>query len=123
MNNKVRKNAFYNCKNPNQGSEKKVLTICSAGLLRSPTLAWLLGQYNYNTRSCGIHDYALILLDDVLIHWADIIIFIHPELTEWHNINHNNIIIFNVPDIYNYKEPELIEILKKECITNGLINE
>ena len=119
----TRKNALYNCKNPFQGTEKKVLTVCSAGLLRSPTLAWFLGQHGYNTRSCGIHDYALIQLDDVLIHWADIIIFVHPNLTDTIDINHNNILIFNIPDDYNYKQPELIEIIKQECISYGLINE
>ena len=119
----IRKNAFHNCKNPFQGSEKRILTVCSAGLLRSPTLAWLLGQYNYNTRSCGVHDYALIQLDDVLIHWADIIIFVHPDIADEFDINHNNILIFNVPDQYDYKQPELLKILKQECITHGLINE
>jgi len=119
----IRKNAFHTCKNPYQGSEKKILTICSAGLLRSPTLAWLLGQYNYNTRSCGVHDYALIQLDDVLIHWADIIIFVHPDLADEFNIKHDNIIVFNVPDQYDYKQPELLKIFKQECIIHGLINE
>ncbi len=118
-----RKNAFHNCKNPFQGTEKRILTVCSAGLLRSPTLAWLLGQYNYNTRSCGMHDYALIRIDDVLIHWADIIIFVHPDLTDGFDINHNNIIIFNIPDQFYYKQPELLKILKQECITHGLIDE
>jgi predicted protein tyrosine phosphatase len=75
------KNRLYNCKNPYQGNYKKVLTVCSAGLLRSPTIAWVLSQdpWNYNTRSCGVHDYALIMLDDVLLTWADEIVVVDDE--------------------------------------------
>lgn len=120
-----RMNALHNCKNPYQGKEKKVLTVCSAGLLRSPTLAWFLSQHGYNTRSCGIHDYALIQLDNVLATWADIIIFVHPSIQAAVSgeIPDTEIFVFNIPDIYEYKEPELLEKLKLECIIAKLINE
>jgi len=62
----MRMNALHNCTNPHQGTSKKILTVCSGGLLRSPTLANVLHKnYNYNTRSCGVHDYALIQFDEV----------------------------------------------------------
>jgi len=119
-----RRNALYNCKNPYQGPEKRVLAICSAGLLRSPTVAWFLGQHNYNTRSCGIHDYALIQMDEVLLTWADIIIFVHPHLREDVTLtNVDNIFVFNIPDDFSYKQPELLDLIKQECIKHGLINE
>ncbi len=124
----TRMNALHNCKNPYQGKDKKVLTVCSAGLLRSPTLAWLLGNFNYNVRACGIHDYALVPIDSVLVAWADIIIFVHKDIYEdcplpYKSVKGKQIIIFDVPDIYAYKDPELLEILAKECANHKLIKE
>lgn len=119
----IRMNALHNCKNPYQGSEKKVLTVCSAGLLRSPTLAWFLGQHNYNTRSCGIHDYALIPLDQVLLEWADIIIFMHQSIRDALSTNFINkqVYVFDIPDIYGYKDKELLDKLNTQCIIHKLI--
>lgn len=36
-------------RNGYQGSYKRVLTVCSGGVLRAPTAAWVLGQEPYNT--------------------------------------------------------------------------
>ena len=48
-------NRLHNVRNPNQGPAKRVLCLCSAVLLRSPTVAWVLGKapYDYNTRAAG----------------------------------------------------------------------
>ena len=124
----TRMNALHNCKNPYQGKDKKVLTVCSAGLLRSPTLAWILGQHNYNVRACGIHDYALVPIDSVLVAWADIIIFVHPDIEfacplAYKYVKDKQIFTFNVPDIYEYKDPELVTILVKECENHKLIED
>ena len=123
----TRMNALHNCKNPYQGKDKKVLTVCSAGLLRSPTLAWILGQHRYNVRACGIHDYALVPIDSVLVAWADIIIFVHPDIEfscplPYKSMEGKQVIVFDVPDIYAYKDPELIAILTKECIDHKLLS-
>lgn len=122
----TRMNALHNSKNPFQGDFKKVLTVCSAGLLRSPTLAWILGQDKYNTRSCGIHDYALIEIDSILVHWADIIIFLHQDIFDicplpYKSVKNKQIIIFNIPDEYQFRDPKLIDLLKEECIKHNLI--
>lgn len=46
--------------NPYQGKDKKVLFVCSAGILRSATAARIYGR-KYNTRCAGTGlDYALI---------------------------------------------------------------
>ena len=72
----MRMNRLFNCSNPYQGKAKKVLCVCSAELLRSPTAAVILQQeYGYNTRAVGVEDsFALIPIDDVLIEWADEIV-------------------------------------------------
>lgn len=67
-------NRIFNSGNPNQGDYKRMLCVCSAGLLRSPTTAYVLSQapYNYNTRAAGlVADFALIPVDEVLLRWAE----------------------------------------------------
>lgn len=71
------RNRIHNSGNPYQGKYKRVLCVCSAGLLRSPTAAFVLSNepFNFNTRAAGINaDFALIPVDDVLIAWADEIV-------------------------------------------------
>lgn len=125
-----RNNALWNCKNPYQGKYKKVLTVCSAGLLRSPTIAWYLQSVSdWNCRAAGLHDYALIQVDDVLIEWADMIVCVDEDKYNLlkssfgDKLGNKPIYNFNIPDVYGYKEPELIEIIKNECIKQGIFNE
>ena len=47
-------NRLGNSRNIYQGKDKRVLCVCSAGLLRSPTAANVLHkEFGYNTRACG----------------------------------------------------------------------
>lgn len=67
-------NNIHNASNPHQGSYKHVLTVCSDGLLRSPTTALVLlqGPYNFNTRAAGIDSgHALIAVNIILLSWAN----------------------------------------------------
>lgn len=107
-------NRKYNSTNPNQGSAKKVLCVCSAGLLRSPTLAYVLGTKGLNTRAAGsTATFALIIADDVLIHWADEIVFVNKEnYEELSRTHHEDLIgksikILQIPDMYEYRHPQL----------------
>ena len=72
-------NQLANVGNPFQGKAKKVLCVCSAGLLRSPTLANVLHrQFGFNTRAVGYcQEYALIPISQALIWWADEIVFVN----------------------------------------------
>jgi predicted protein tyrosine phosphatase len=72
----MNKNRQHNLSNPHQGKAKKVLCLCSAGLLRSPTAANVLHrELGYNTRAAGtVKDYALIHADEALLLWADEIV-------------------------------------------------
>ena len=92
----TRMNALWNCKNPYQGDYKKILCVCSAGLLRSPTIAYVLGEMGFNTRAAGIYDYALISVDDVLLDWADVIVTAEEEhknhLTHIYDLSNKEII-------------------------------
>lgn len=111
-------NRLHNMRNPNQGDAKKVLCVCSAGLLRSPTLAWILSNepFNYNTRAVGTSsDYALIVLDEVQLQWADAVVFVDDgnfqaaryELAELiDNMEHH---VLKIPDIHKFRHPKLVE--------------
>lgn len=113
-------NRLWNVKNPAQGTTKKVLCVCSAGLLRSPTAAVVLSQepFSFNTRSCGfIKDYALIYCDNVLIEWADEIVLLEPSFyTELRSLTDKPIINLDILDHYNYREKKLMELIKEKYL-------
>jgi predicted protein tyrosine phosphatase len=115
-------NQLYNIHNKYQGDTKKVLTVCSAGLLRSATLQNLLiKEYGYNVRNCGTsEEYALIPISEALVHWADEIVFVNMQ-------NFNSVekylremdildkcYVLNIPDRYSFNHPDLIKICKKQ---------
>lgn len=121
------RNRMANLNNRYQGTSRKVLAVCSAGMLRSPTIAWVLSNdpYNFNTRSCGItKEYALIPIDEALIFWADDIICVDPlhkaHIEELINTSRwkedfavaPNVFLWNLADIYNYRDPRLVEIVQ-----------
>jgi hypothetical protein len=110
--------APYN--NHHQGSDACWLFVCSAGLLRSPTGAALAVKKGLNARSCGSAvDYALIPISANLIMWAEKIVFVNKEnydesleLFKDYQMLHNLItmrsLVLDIPDIYNYNDPELL---------------
>lgn len=118
-------NRIGNASNRHQGPYKRVLAVCSAGLLRSPTIAHTLAAepYNYNTRSAGcVADYALNKVDSVLLNWADEVVCASEEhadhiqsMINELGLAHRSIRIFclSIPDIYEYRNPQLVEIIKE----------
>lgn len=117
------RNQLYNITNYSQGNTKKVLCVCSAGLLRSATLQnFLIKEYGYNVRNCGTEEsYALIPISEALVKWADEIVFVNEENyqrvksdLENLDIDEERIKVLNIPDMYNFNDPELIEIIKKQ---------
>ena len=117
-------NRLGNARNIYQTDIKKVLCVCSAGLLRSPTIAVVLSQepYNYNTRAAGLsEEYALILVDDVLLHWADEIVCAESwmsqeieEMLKALSMEHKDIIALDIPDKYEYRNPELMQLIREK---------
>ena len=115
-------NRLANARNPYQGGHRRVLCVCSAGLLRSPTAALVLSQepYNFNTRAAGESaEFALIPVDDVLLFWAQEIVCMDEkqaklirERLALSGITDTPVIALNVPDSYSYRDPKLIEAIK-----------
>jgi predicted protein tyrosine phosphatase len=127
-------NRLANSSNQFQGKYKRVLAVCSAGLLRSPTTAFVLSQepYNYNTRAAGlVPDFALVPVDEVLIEWADEIVCMtkgqeeelnklvalqfkdrFTDLEDIKNPRLKPVICLNIPDNFGYRDPVLMEMIR-----------
>ena len=111
-------NRLANVGNPFQGKHKRVLCVCSAGLLRSPTAAWVLSQepYNFNTRAVGlVPEFALIPIDPVLIRWADQVVCMTSDQAKKLRTmvdEDKPIVCLNIPDNFGYRDPELVELIK-----------
>lgn len=122
----IHRNRLGNVSNGFQGKFRRVLCVCSAGLLRSPTLAEILSQppYNFNTRAVGIaKEFALIPIDMAHVAWADDIVVFNIEqfdvvnelldCAEMNGFERANVHIFPVEDDYSFRDPQLVQILKE----------
>ena len=107
--------------NPYQGGDKRVLFVCSAGLLRSATAARIYAS-KYNTRAAGSAYYALVPVSDELIAWADEIVFVNQhnrdEVDKTYDLEElgtqKKIVVLNIPDEYEHMHPKLIESFKDQ---------
>lgn len=125
--------ALENARNGNQNytDHRTILCVCSAGMLRSATAAWLLSQepYNFNTRAVGVADYALIPVNVPLLAWADCILCMN-QASDMHetkirkfaekngmDISKKKILSLNIPDKYAYRNPELVKFITERFKT------
>lgn len=101
--------------NPYQGTDKKVLFVCSAGILRSATGARMYA-HKYNTRAAGSEAYALIPISNDLVLWANEIVFVNKEnyntaSKHWHfndiSFADKQIRVLDIPDQFPHMHPEL----------------
>jgi predicted protein tyrosine phosphatase len=121
-----KRNQIANADNKFQGKDKRVLCLCSAGLLRSATIAEILvktGKYNVRNAGCS-QEYALIPLSTALLHWADAIIVVK----EWEGFVRSALLdqelstpvtSLDIPDVYARNNPELVSIIKEDLIKEG----
>jgi predicted protein tyrosine phosphatase len=119
--------------NSYQGQYKKVLTVCSAGCLRSPTAAHILSgePWNFNTRCAGTsQEYAIIPVTEALIVWADVIVVMDSDMVKHINEMQNKlatefaggmneyeykqVINLDIEDNYAYRDPELVNIMTEK---------
>ena len=119
------RNRLHNCTNPYQDNYKKVLCVCSAGLLRSPTAAFVLSQapFNFNTRAAGaVKDYALFPVDVVHLTWADEIVCMEQDhadvikglLPSVFKGSEKKVYVLDIEDSFKYRDPELINQIKEK---------
>lgn len=99
---------------------KKVLFVCTQNRLRSPTAENIFKDYkDIQVMSAGTDPHARVKLTARIIDWADIIFAMEKshleKLTKKFSkrIDGKKIIVLNIPDQYDYMQPELVTILKK----------
>lgn len=111
-------------RNPYQGTDKKVVFVCSMGILRSATGARIYA-HKYNTRTAGSWHDALIHLSENLIVWADEIVFVNQENYEHalHEYEDDEALVMtikdkakvlDIPDNYEHMHPELIKAFEEQ---------
>ena len=109
---------------PSQLDYRRALFVCSAGLHRSATGATVGSLLGLNTRACGTKQQALVPISASLILWADTIYFMELkhfnralDLFWSYNLLAAEIrkkaVICDIDDIYDYMQPELVEIMEK----------
>ena len=113
---KTQNTRFKNAKNQYQGTIRRVLCVCTGGILRSPTAANVLyNKFGYNTRAVGIDkELALIPMDDVLYEWADEIVVMDRQMRldiESKYGYSTPIIDLDIPDMFDYMDQELISMV------------
>lgn len=123
----VSRNAQGVCFNRFQGESRKVLCVCSAGCLRSPTAANVLHtEYGYNTRSAGIEEeYAIVPVTARLLMWADEILCMESwQAQEVHEMLakmdiQRYVVCLNIEDDFSYMQPELVDLIKQRYTNQG----
>jgi predicted protein tyrosine phosphatase len=108
-------------RNPYQGDDKKVVFVCSMGILRSATGARLYSD-KHNTRTAGTWEDALVPLTPILIAWADEIVFVHRDNYEGALKRFGkgafdevpSVRILNIPDRHPHMHIELIKAFSEQ---------
>lgn len=99
----------------------RILFVCSENRLRSPTAEAVFSDYEgVEAISAGTNPNAAIPVRAELIDWADVVLV----MEEAHKTNltrrfaaqleNKKIGVLNLPDIYDYMEPVLVELLKEK---------
>lgn len=122
------KNQVGNASNPFQGTDTKVLCLCSAGLLRSPTIAEVLTKAGgYNCRAAGLsEEYALIPLSTALLTWADKVVVVKEQAVKLHRILEDfkiqrEVTVLDIPDNYERNSPELVTMVTESLLQAGFL--
>lgn len=100
---------------------KKVLFVCTANRLRSPTAEQVFSQRDdIEVASAGTSNDAITPLDAELVEWADIIFVMekaHRNKLQKRFKRHlisARIICLDIPDEYEFMDPMLIQLLERK---------
>ena len=98
------------------------LFICSQNKLRSPTAEHVFAKWpNVETDSAGLNVGADVELSPEQIDWADIIFVMEKKqrtklLQKFRKyLNGRRIICLDIPDDYDYMQPELVKLLEAKA--------
>ena len=98
---------------------KKVLFICSANKLRSPTAEQVFSTWpNVETDSAGLHSSATVVVSTEQLDWADIIFVMEKshrnKLSKKYRtfLKDKRVICLHIPDDYDLMDPVLVRLLE-----------
>lgn len=101
---------------------KRILFICSQNKLRSPTAETIFCERTgIEVDSAGLNNDAEVVLSPEQIEWADLILVMESNHRNRLNRKYRKhlagkrIAVLNIPDDYDYMDPDLIKILKARC--------
>ncbi|MCX6709044.1 MAG: phosphotyrosine protein phosphatase [Candidatus Woesearchaeota archaeon] len=95
----------------------KVLFVCNQNQCRSPTAEELF-KSRFITKSAGLYGGRIVAKKD--LSWADTVAVMESEQRVElvkrfpSECLQKKLVCLNIPDIYNYNDPELIELLKRK---------
>lgn len=106
----------------NDDNPINVLFVCSRNQWRSPTAerVWR-NEPGVNVRSAGTASSARRRLQLADIQWADLILVMEEKHKSRiradfrQSVARKRIVVLDVPDEYQFMDPELIEILQAKC--------
>ena len=100
---------------------KRVLFICTQNRLRSPTAEQVFAAWpDVETDSAGLGNDADVPLSPEQLAWADIIFVMEKAhrnrlATRFkRHLNGKRVICLDIPDDYDYMQPELVTLLEKK---------
>ena len=98
----------------------RALFVCSQNRLRSPTAEQVFARFSeLECESAGTDPTANVPLESDLIQWADVIFVIERShrnrIMKFKTfLNGKRIVVLNIPDEYEFMDPELVRILQKK---------
>lgn len=104
------------------GESRRILFLCSQNKLRSPTAEAIFADYpGVEVDSAGLNHDAVVSLSIEQIEWADLILVMERVHQERLNrkfrkdLRGKRVAVLNIPDDYEFMDPELVRILKVKC--------
>jgi predicted protein tyrosine phosphatase len=98
---------------------KRVLFVCSQNQLRSPTAEEVFSSYpGIECASAGTNRDAITPLSPELVSWADVIFVMEESHRNKlsskfrHLLVNKRVICLDIPDEYEFMDPDLVRILK-----------
>jgi predicted protein tyrosine phosphatase len=101
---------------------KRALFICTQNRLRSPTAEHVFSTWpDVETDSAGLGADADVPLSPEQIDWATVIFVMEKKHRSWlaarfkRHLNGKRVICLDIPDDYDYMQPELIRLLETKA--------
>jgi predicted protein tyrosine phosphatase len=98
---------------------KKILFVCSQNKLRSPTAEQVFSTWpNIDVLSAGTNHDAEEPISVELVEWADVIVVMEQQHRNKvnkkfrKNLNGKRVLVLNIPDDFEYMQPELVRLLE-----------